>query len=433
MRSRVAALAAAVALACAGCATMLGGDQLQQMSRQSGGQLLTVRRADFPSGDPREGTRGAPGSQMLSTAVRLNEAVASVVAAHGIPDAIAVAPPYAHELQLVYLRESRLYEIAPQGFWITRYVVSDRALSDAELAQADPDRRAATQAEMVRALVAEHARVQTVGRALMAQLPAQGEPGASYGVLLLNATPTTVSIYGGEPSDEEKIVAWVDPAGTQRNSLQPGDRVTAINGISPRAVDATGTKLDGRPKFTITRAGASREVELVPERLPRRIAFVLIPQTAPNAAAVDGGIGVTSGFLELFPDDNVLAVAMGHEVAHITLGHVERKVTPGSVLKGIVGVGVLLPADIALPGAGQLLGGAMQGVENRFNRDQERDADRLGLHYARAAGYDPAAALTLMDTMSTRLPTSAVQQFLDIHPPYPERRRLIEQELSTFQ
>jgi predicted Zn-dependent protease len=126
----------------------------------------------------------------------------------------------------------------------------------------------------------------------------------------------------------------------------------------------------------------------------------------------------------------VLAVALGHELAHITLGHVERRVTPGSVLKGIVGVGVLLPAEIAVPGAGQLLGAGIQGVENRFNRDQEHDADRLGLHHARAAGYDPAAALRLIDTLEAKAPVGAVDQFLDVHPPYPEHRALIEAELG---
>jgi Zn-dependent protease with chaperone function len=430
--SRVAVLAAVLSLAGAGCATLVGVDDLQRMSRQSGGQMQVVRRADFPTGDPSEGTRGAPGSQLLSAAVSRNQAVASVVAAHGIPDAIAVAPPYATQVQLAYARDARLYAIAAQGFWIRRWVVRDRSLTDDELALVDPERRTAAQAEALRGLVAAHARVQTVGRALLEQLPPQGAAGTSYGMLLLNATPTTVTVYGGEPTDEEKIVAWVDPAGPQAGRLQVGDRVTAINGVSPRAADATGLKLDGSPRVTIARGGQVREVALQAESLPRRITFVVIPQEVPNAAAVDGSVGVTTGFLEQFPDDDVLAVAMGHEVAHITLGHVEPRVTPGSVLKGIVGVGVLLPAEIALPGSGQLLGGVVQGVENHFSRDQERDADRLGLHYARAAGYDPAAALTLIDTLQTQMPSGSVQQFLDIHPPYPERRGLIEQELRTL-
>lgn len=117
--------------------------------------------------------------------------------------------------------------------------------------------------------------------------------------------------------------------------------------------------------------------------------------------------------------------------ARSILGHVEDKVTAGSVLKGIVGVGVLLPANIILPGSGQLLGAGLQGVENRFNRDQERDADRLGLQYAKAAGHDPAAALVLLDALQEKAPDSGIARFLDIHPPYPERRTRIEAELAS--
>lgn len=428
-RGPTAALLVTLAVVAPGCAATLGPSDLQRLSRQAGGGLQPVRRADFPTGNPREGVRGAPGSQLLAAAVGDNPTVAEVVAAHGIPDAIAVTPPYATEVRLAYAGERQLYSIRSESTWVTRWVVSARPLTDDELTVVDPTRRTAAMAEAVRGLVAAHARVQTVGRALLAHLPPDGEGGTSYGVLLLNATPSTVSLYGGGPAADEKIVAWVDPAGPQRERLQVGDRVLAINGVSPQAAEATGMKLAGTPRLTVARGGASREVELRPEPTARRITFAVIPDDAANAAAVEGAVGVTSGFLMLFPDDDVLAVAMGHELAHITLGHTQSRVTPGGVLKGIVGVGVLLPVDIALPGTGQLLGGVMRGVENRFNREQEREADRLGLQYAKAAGYDPRAGLILIDTLQAKAPSSALQQFLDVHPPYPERRQLMEEAL----
>lgn len=433
MRWGTAALVIAMALAVGGCSTLASHDLLERASQQTGGQWLPIRRADFPSGDPREGTRGVAGSQVLAAAVRTNDLVAGLVAQHGIPDAIAVDPPFARAIYLAYLADSRAYAVAYEGFFFPTWVVRDQPLTDEQVAVIDPERRAIAQAEALRGLVAAHARVQTIGRALLATVPKAGEPGLRYGFLLLNATPTTVKLWGGEPSDQEKVVAWVDPAGPQRDRLQVGDRITAVNGVSPLVGEASGARWEGAKKVSIRRAGQDREVAVEPEALPRAVTFVVIPAEAPNAAAVEGQVGVTTGFLELFPDDDVLAVAIGHELAHVTLGHVERKVTPGSVLKGIVGVGVLLPADIVLPGSGTLIGGAIQGVENRFNRDQERDADRLGLHYAKTAGYDPAAALVLIDTLEEKVPVGSVDQFLDIHPPYPERRTLIVEELTRIQ
>ena len=433
MRWATVVLVATGALASAGCSALATRNQLQHLSQYSQGQLMPVHAADFPGGDPRQGARGSTtGSQLLAAAAQISEPVGDFVASHGLPDAVAVDPPPATTISLAYLAERRLYSFTLEDGVTTSWSRHDEPLTDAQIAQADPELRAAAMAKALGEMVDAYARVQRIGRALLLVVPAQGPPGASYGFLLLNATPATVKLWGGEPSNEEKIVAWVDPTGPQRDRLRIGDRVTAVNGKEPLVGEASGGRWEGARVASIRRGGESLEVAIEPETLPRAATFLVIPAEQPNAAAVEGQVGVTTGFLALFPDDDVLAVAIGHELAHITLGHVERKVTPGSVLKGIVGVGVLLPADIVLPGTGQLLGSAIQGVENRFNRDQERDADRVGLQYAKTAGYDPAAALVLIDTLQEKVPVGGVDQFLDIHPPYPERRTLIAAELERL-
>jgi predicted Zn-dependent protease len=73
----------------------------------------------------------------------------------------------------------------------------------------------------------------------------------------------------------------------------------------------------------------------------------------------------------------------------------------------------------------------VQGVENHFSRDQERDADRLGVRYAQAAGYDPRAAIAFMELMAEKAPVGSVAQFLDVHPPYPERTELLRAEVAA--
>src|SRR5262249_18127616 len=213
--------------------------------------------------------------------------------------------------------------------------------------------------------------------------------------------------------------------------LRAGDVITAIDGTPAAVADSTATPWSGPKTLTVERDGQIRTVSLRPDAWPRRVVFVALFDPTPNAGAVDGGIAVTTGLLDLVPSDDALAWIIGHELAHITLGHTEHKVTAGSVLKGVVGVGILLPAQIVVPGSGQLLGGLMQGVENRFNRDQERDADRLGVHYTRAAGYDPSAALAVLDTLQEKVPVGSFNQFLDVHPPYPERREVVASEIAA--
>lgn len=195
--------------------------------------------------------------------------------------------------------------------------------------------------------------------------------------------------------------------------------------------ESSGKEWSGPMTLTVERGGEGRDVPVQPEAWPRQVVFVAVVDDTPNAGAVDHGVAVTTSLLDLVPSDDALAWIIGHELAHIALGHTEHAVTAGTVLKGIVTVGVLLPAQIVVPGSGQLLGGLMRGVENRFNRDQERDADRLGIQYMRAAGYDPMAAYIVLDTLEAKVPVGSVTQFFDVHPPYPERRKLVAAEIDA--
>ncbi len=290
------------------------------------------------------------------------------------------------------------------------------------------------QAEEMRRYIDQVARVQTVGRRVLLALPpppAGTPPGEWYGVLWPKASPITARLFGHPPDAAGRVVAWVHPETLAAGQLQVGDRITAVDGTPLAVAEATGISWPATRTLTIVRGGESRTIRMQPEVWPRKLVFVALADDTPNAVAVADGVVVTTALLDLVPSDDALAWIVGHELAHITLGHTEQKVTPGKILKGIVGVGVLLPAQILVPGSGQVLGGLMQGVENRFNRDQERDADRLGVHYTRAAGYDPSAALVVLDTLQTKVPVGTVTQFLDVHPPYPERRELITAEIAA--
>jgi len=347
--------------------------------------------------------------------------------------------PMAHEIDLAYLSESTCYTLQhsygevllPRALFESS-VVGQRPLTDADLDAVDAERRLAKQVERLQNLVAQNARLQSVGRRIALRLSASlgVAAGHNYGVLLLLPSKPTERVYGIPQDESAEVVAWVQPDGPAAGLLRVGDRVRSVDGTA--ITDQSITDWQGTKRFAIERSGAAMQVDVVPEAWPRRLFFVPLVDDAPNAFAVEQSVGVTTGLFALFPDDDdVLAVIVGHEVAHVTLGHTQHGVTPISVLNGVVAVGVLLPIEIALPGGGQLLGGLMQGVENRFNRDQERDADRVVLHYAAAGGYDPHAALRMFDAMETKVPVGGVSQFFDIHPPYPERRAMIAQELAA--
>lgn len=111
-----------------------------------------------------------------------------------------------------------------------------------------------------------------------------------------------------------------------------------------------------------------------------------------NAAAMgNGSIWVYSGLIDELSDDE-LAIVLGHELAHYSHEHSRRAAKSGMWMQ-FLGLGALIAAD-QIDGDAKRLGaqlGALLAVtafDSGYSRNQEDQADRVGLRYAREAGYD---------------------------------------------
>jgi predicted Zn-dependent protease len=151
-----------------------------------------------------------------------------------------------------------------------------------------------------------------------------------------------------------------------------------------------------------------------------------------NAFCMPGGkIAFFSGILSrLKLSDDEVAVIMGHEVAHALLEHArERMAKSGGTtfglraLAAIFGLGSL--GDLAAQGMGHL-------ASLKFSRDDESEADGLGLLLSARAGYDPRAGVTLWQKMSAANAGKAPPAWLSTHPASPERVKEIEAKLPRL-
>ena len=149
-----------------------------------------------------------------------------------------------------------------------------------------------------------------------------------------------------------------------------------------------------------------------------------------NAYCMPGGrIMVYSGLIEkLDASDAELAAVIGHEIAHALREHTRERVSRAYA------------QQLVLAGAAAVTG-ASEGTANLanmvaevtfqlpFSREQESEADIIGLELMARAGYDPHAAVTLWNKMSSATEGGAPPQFLSTHPAARERIKDIEKNL----
>ena len=154
-----------------------------------------------------------------------------------------------------------------------------------------------------------------------------------------------------------------------------------------------------------------------------------------NAFALPGGkIGVNTGLLKVARTQGQLATVIGHEVAHVLEGHANERVS--SEVAGSVALGVLSTAAGAASPAGaqmiNLLGGpALQvGVLLPYGREQESEADLVGLDLMAKSGFDPNEAVALWENMS-KAGGAQPPEFLSTHPSHGTRIYALRQRIPT--
>lgn len=155
---------------------------------------------------------------------------------------------------------------------------------------------------------------------------------------------------------------------------------------------------------------------------PARWEVVVFASDQVNAFALPGNkIGVYEGMMRLAGSDDELAAVLGHEVGHNRAHHAaQRMSTETATSLGANLLGTVLGGANAQMVAALLGAGAEYGVILPYSRNQELEADQLGLHSMARAGYDPHAAISLWQKMAQK-GGSRPPAFLSTHPD-PENR-----------
>jgi predicted Zn-dependent protease len=180
----------------------------------------------------------------------------------------------------------------------------------------------------------------------------------------------------------------------------------------------------------------------VSETAERKIAyeFSLLNSDVPNAFALPGGkVYVTAGLMAIMTNERELAAVLGHEVGHVTALHNVKG------LQRQLGAELLaqIAADVVGGKGGQAAGAATKIVGGimalRYSRDDEYQADELGVRYMTKAGYSPWGMVELLTALNelSGSGSGGLPEIFQTHPPSQKRveraREIIRKEHTGFQ
>jgi predicted Zn-dependent protease len=147
-----------------------------------------------------------------------------------------------------------------------------------------------------------------------------------------------------------------------------------------------------------------------------------------NAFCMPGGkIAFYFGILDqLQLSDDEVAMIMGHEMTHALREHARERMGKTMATRGAIEVGAAIFGLGGLSRMAADMGGQLLTL--KFGRDDESEADLVGIELAARAGYDPHSGVTLWQKMAAAS-KGAPPQFISTHPSGPTRISDIEKNL----
>lgn len=229
-------------------------------------------------------------------------------------------------------------------------------------------------------------------------------------------------------------------AGCVVNPVTGSQQFTAL--VTPQQETATGAQ--AHPEILKQYGGAYRDSELqsyinaIGQRLAEnagrpdiRFTFTILDTPDVNAFALPGGyVYVTRGLLALANDESEIAAVIGHEIGHVTGRHYADQHSRAMV----VGLGAaLLGAAVDNPDIADLANTGANLYIKSYSRQQEFQADQLGVRYTAQNGWDPTAMArslaqidrheTLMNRLNGGGGADIMSSFFASHPNTPDRVR----------
>jgi beta-barrel assembly-enhancing protease len=223
----------------------------------------------------------------------------------------------------------------------------------------------------------------------------------------------------------------------QHISLTTDQEIALGLGSAPKmAEEFGGLDPDENAQALVQRVGERVMSKSVASTTPYKFQYHLLrdPQTV-NAFALPGGpIFITRGLLTRLQNEAQLAGVLGHETGHVVARHSAEHMAQSQLGQSIVGAIYVGTSDQNGRGqqAAMMAAVANQMVQLKYGRQDELEADTLGVRVMSEAGYDPRALLGVMKILEEASGGKRQSEFMSSHPNPGNRQQVIEAAIEKL-
>jgi predicted Zn-dependent protease len=161
--------------------------------------------------------------------------------------------------------------------------------------------------------------------------------------------------------------------------------------------------------------------------------FGILDASTVNAFATPGGnVFVSRGLIAQMHSESELAGVLAHEISHVVLKHHLKDIQKNATKNMALDIASLKAGGLAGHAAQAVARVGLEGFVRGLSREDEMQADRLGVVIAARAGYDPYGLPIVLQTLAA-LPQddSSLGQFLHTHPAPSDRLAALEAEMPA--
>jgi len=198
------------------------------------------------------------------------------------------------------------------------------------------------------------------------------------------------------------------------------EMIQEFGGLSPNQQDQT----------LVDKVGGNIVNKSVAHTTPWQFEYSVLndPETV-NAFALPGGqIFITEALLsQLTPEDEVAGV-LAHETIHVLARHSAQQIASSDLTNGLIGAVGVASGDASTAQTAAVIG---QLIGLRYSRDDETQADTLGVCLMISSGYNPQGMVEVMKVLQNASGGSSQPEFLETHPNPANRITQIENAIQN--